>query len=146
MPTPNATQQLRNGFRSQQTYDHSSQASHGTTSHRRKGRNYPRRIDIFLHAGKTVTLIWTLMIDRRVSFWRKLLFFGVVMGLFCLLLFPDALDEVVLSTILPLIGTILGLPLDAGFDWLAFAFAIVSLLHFFPADLVAEHYRSIFRK
>ncbi len=86
-----------------------------------------------------------LVADRRVPIWRKLLFFGFVVGLLCLLLFPDALDEVVLSTILPLVGTVLGVPLDAGFDWLAFALAIVSLLHFFPVELVAEHYARIFR-
>ena len=39
---------------------------------------------------------------------------------------------------------LLGVPLDAGFDWLAFALAVVTLFRFFPAELVAEHYRRIF--
>jgi hypothetical protein len=39
---------------------------------------------------------------------------------------------------------VLGVPLDAGFDWVAFALAVVSLLRFFPAELVAEHYQQIF--
>src|SRR5260370_4893229 len=66
-------------------------------------------------------------------------------ALLIVLLFPDALNEVVLSTVFPLVGTVLGVPLDAGFDWVAFALAAVSLLRFFPAHLVAEHYRRIFR-
>jgi len=84
--------------------------------------------------------------DRRVPLWSKLLFVSAIAGLLALLLFPDVLDEVVLSAILPLVGTLLGLPLDAGFDWLAFALALVSLLHVFPAPLVAEHYGRIFHR
>jgi hypothetical protein len=146
MSTPSSTQQLRNGFHDQSIDASNSQAFEGARLQKSKKRSFPRRIDIFLHAGKTITLIGKLIADRRVPLWRKLLFFGFVIGLLCLLLFPDVFDEVVLSTILPLIGTVLGVPLDAGFDWLAFALAVVSLLHFFPAELVGEHYRSIFSK
>jgi len=118
------------------------------TAHRgvSRERTRPRRPDIFLHAPKTLKLIGSLVMDRRVPLWSKLLFVGSVGGLLVLLLFPDALNEVVLSTILPLAGTILGVPLDAGFDWVTFALVVVTLLHFFPADLVAEHYSHIFRK
>ncbi len=84
--------------------------------------------------------------DRRIPLWRKALFFASIGGLLLILLFPDALGEVVMSTVLPLAGTILGIPIDAGFDWVAFALAIVTLLRFFPADLVAEHYRQVFQK
>jgi hypothetical protein len=62
-----------------------------------------------------------------------------------LLFFPDALGEFVTSTLLPFVGTVLGIPIDAGFDWVAFALALVSLLKFFPGELVAEHYGRIFR-
>jgi hypothetical protein len=41
---------------------------------------------------------------------------------------------------------VLGIPLDASFDWVAFALAIVTLLRFFPAELVAEHYRQVFQR
>ncbi len=111
-----------------------------------KQRGRPRRSDIFLHAIKTFKLMGALVTDRRVPLWSKLLFVGAIAGLLALLLFPDVLDEVVLSAILPLVGTLLGLPLDAGFDWLAFALALVSLLHIFPAPLVAEHYGRIFQR
>ena len=108
-------------------------------------RTRPRRIEIFLHLAKTGRLIKALMLDRRVSIWRKAFFFGAIGGLLFILLFPDLLNETIMSTVLPLAGTVLGVPLDAGFDWLAFAIAIVTLFRFFPPELVAEHYRRIFR-
>jgi len=111
----------------------------------RQRRTRPKRMEIFLHIAKTGKLIKALMLDRRVSIWRKAFFFGSIGGLLFILLFPDALNEAVMSTVLPLAGTVLGIPLDAGFDWLAFALAVVTLLRFFPAELVAEHYRRIFR-
>jgi hypothetical protein len=108
-------------------------------------RARPGRMEIFLHIAKTGRLIKALLFDRRVSIWRKAFFFGAIGGLLFLLLFPDLLNETIMSTVLPLAGTVLGIPLDAGFDWLAFAIAIVTLFRFFPPELVAEHYRQIFR-
>jgi hypothetical protein len=107
-------------------------------------RTRPRRMEIFLHIAKTGRLIKALLFDRRVSLWRKAFFFGSIGGLLFLLLFPDLINETVMSTVLPLAGSVIGVPLDAGFDWLAFAIAVVTLLRFFPAELVAEHYRRIF--
>jgi hypothetical protein len=106
----------------------------------------PKRRDIFFHIGKTFRLIGSLLTDRRIPLWRKALFFASVGGLLLLLLFPDVLGEFVMSTVLPLVGTVLGIPLDAGFDWVAFALAIVTLLRFFPPDLLDEHYRRVFQK
>ncbi|HEY6540360.1 MAG TPA: hypothetical protein VIZ18_05455 [Ktedonobacteraceae bacterium] len=109
-------------------------------------RARPKRLDIFFHLGKTFRLIGGLLTDRRIPLWRKALFFASIGGLLVILFFPDVLGEFVMSTVLPLAGTVLGIPLDAGFDWIAFALAIVTLLRFFPADLVTEHYRQVFRK
>lgn len=106
---------------------------------------HPKRRDIFLHLGKTLKLIGALLTDRRVPLWRKALFAASIGGLLVILFFPDVINEVVLSTVLPVVGTVLGVPLDAGFDWVAFALVGVSLLRFFPAELVSEHYRRIFR-
>ena len=106
----------------------------------------PKRRDIFFHVIKTSRLIGALSKDQRISIIRKALFFGVILALLAVLIFPDFFDEVFLSIVLPLIGTILGIPLDAGFDWFAFAIVVVSLLHIFPAEIVAEHYQAIFRK
>ncbi|HZU67662.1 MAG TPA: hypothetical protein VFA09_10330 [Ktedonobacteraceae bacterium] len=108
------------------------------------GRTRPRRIDVFLHAIKTFKLIGSLLVDRRIALWRKVFFFGSIIGLLVILLFPDLINEFVLTTVLPLVGTAFGVPLDAGIDWVGFALVVVSLLRFFPAELVAEHYRQIF--
>jgi hypothetical protein len=110
-----------------------------------RGRIRPRRIDVFLHGIKTFKLIGALMTDGRVALWRKVFFFGSIAGLLVILLFPDVINEFVLTAILPLVGTVAGVPIDAGMDWVGFALVVVSLLRFFPADLVAEHYRQIFR-
>ena len=108
-------------------------------------RTRPGRLEIFLHIVKTGKLIKALVFDRRVPLWRKAFFFSAIGGLLFLLLFPDLLNETVMSIALPLAGTVLGVPLDAGFDWLAFAIAVVTLFRFFPPELVTEHYRQIFR-
>jgi len=105
----------------------------------------PGRFEIFFHLFKTGRLVKALLFDRRVSLWRKAFFFSAIGGLLFLLLFPDLLNETIMSTVLPLAGSVLGIPLDASFDWLAFAIAIVTLFRFFPPELVAEHYRRIFR-
>jgi hypothetical protein len=39
---------------------------------------------------------------------------------------------------------VLGVPLDAGFDWIAFSLVVVNLLRFFPAEILSEHYQQIF--
>lgn len=104
----------------------------------------PKRRDIFFHVIKTGRLIGALSKDRRISIIRKILFFGIILALLAILLFPDFFDEVFLSVVLPLVGTVLGIPLDVGFDWVAFAIVVVSLLHIFPAEIVSEHYQTIF--
>ena len=109
-------------------------------------RSRPRRFDIFLHAGKTLRLIGRLMVDRRVPIVNKFFFLATIVFLLILLFFPDLLSEAVLSAVLPVVGTVIGVPIDAGFDWMAFALLLVTLLRIFPADLVAEHYRDIFSK
>jgi hypothetical protein len=104
----------------------------------------PKRFDIFLHGFKTTKLVGRLLKDRRVPVTSKFLFLGSIVGLLVIMLFPDAVSETFLSVILPFVGTVLGIPIDAGMDWIAFALVIVNLLRFFPQDLVAEHYQSVF--
>lgn len=85
-----------------------------------------------------------LLIDVRVSVMRKILFLFPVIALALLLIFPDALNEAFLSTVLPIVGTVLGVPIDAGFDWIAFGLVALNLLHVFPDEIVAEHYQRTF--
>src|SRR5258708_6844360 len=106
----------------------------------------PKRFDVFLHGRKTFKLIGALMADKRISTVRKVLFVSSIVVLLVILVFPDTFGEVFLSTVLPLLGTVLGIPIDAGFDWLAFALLLVNLLRFFPNDIVSEHYQDIFEK
>ena len=70
------------------------------------------------------------MTDRRVALWRKLLFVGSIGVLLALLFFPDFFSETILSILLPVIGTVAGVPIDAGFDWAAFALVAVNLFKF----------------
>ena len=107
---------------------------------------HPKRFDVFLHAGKTAKLLGALLTDRRIPALRKFVFLGSVGALAVLLFFPDLLNEAFLSTVLPLVGTVLGIPIDAGFDWAAFALVAVGLLRFFPAEIVSEHYENIFHR
>ncbi len=104
----------------------------------------PKRFDIFFHAIKTFKLLGALLVDRRISFFRKFAFLGSIGFLLVLLFFPDLLNEAFLSTVLPVIGTVIGVPVDAGVDWTAFALLIVNFLRFFPSDIVSEHYQQIF--
>jgi hypothetical protein len=106
---------------------------------------YPKRLDVFFHSFKTVRLIGALFKDRRISVVRKTFFVVSIVVLLALLAFPDALGELGLSVVLPVVGTILGIPIDAGFDWAVFALLLVNLLRIFPADMVTEHYEDIFR-
>ncbi len=137
---------MKSSNTSQQQFTYTDNNSYASTQAFSGKRSRPKRLDIFFHLTKTFKLIGALISDRRIPLWRKALFFASIGGLLLILLFPDALGEVVMSTVLPLAGTILGIPIDAGFDWVAFALAIVTLLRFFPADLVAEHYRQVFQK
>jgi hypothetical protein len=106
----------------------------------------PKRLDIFLHATKTVRLLATLIREPRIPVIRKALFLSSVTALLLVLLFPDVLDNVILGTILPFVGVFLGVPVDAGVDWVAFSLLVVSLLRFFPEEIVSEHYSHIFEK
>lgn len=117
-----------------------------TDEHLKEKFSRPKRFDVLFHAVKTFKLIGALMVDGRVPVVRKVLFLGSIAALVVVLFFPDLVSEAFLSTVLPIVGTVLGVPLDAGFDWVAFALVIVSLLRYFPSDIVSEHYMSIFDK
>ena len=115
-----------------------------TTSASTESFAHPKRFDVFFHVIKTFKLVGALLVDTRISITRKVLFLGSIAALLVILIFPDAVNEIVLSTVLPVVGTVLGVPLDAGFDWVAFSLLVVNLLHFFPAEIISEHYRNIF--
>lgn len=121
----------------QQSYQASQENMHNQ-------RSYPRRFDIFLHFAKTFKLIGGLLTDSRIPVLRKVFFLGTIVFLLVLLLFPDVFNEFFLGTVLPFVGAVAGIPIDAGFDWVAFSFIVVSLLRIFPAEIMAEHYQRVF--
>lgn len=104
----------------------------------------PRRRDIFLHFFKTLKLIFAVLVDRRVFVGRKLAFSISVVAFLAVVAFPDLLVDLGLSFMLPFVGTVLGVPLDAGLDWMVFALTVVGLLRVFPAEIVSEHYERLF--
>jgi hypothetical protein len=106
----------------------------------------PGRFTLFLHGIKTLKLIAALSQDRRIPLSRKILFFGSILFLLVLLFFPDVFGDAFLGVVLPVVGLVLGVPIDAGFDWVMFAIVLVSLLKVFPAELVSEHYQRVFKK
>ena len=105
---------------------------------------HPKRFDIFLHFPKTLRLIGSLTADKRIPLMQKIVFFGSILLLLVVLFFPDLLGEGILSTVLPFVGTLLGVPIDASVDWMAFAMLLVNFMRVFPADIVSEHYQQIF--
>ncbi len=104
----------------------------------------PKRFELFFHIIKTFKLLGALLTDRRVPVFRKIAFLGSIAFLLVLLFFPDLLNEAFLSTVLPVIGTVIGVPIDAGVDWTAFALLMVNFMRFFPEDIVSEQYQRIF--
>src|SRR5258708_13919710 len=104
-------QETRAGYNNGQALDRSHESIAGGFSGQ---RTHPKRLDIFLHAGKTFRLIGALTVDWRVPLWRKALFFGCIGGLLFILFFPDLLNESVMSPFLPLPVQALRIPPATG--------------------------------
>lgn len=104
---------------------------------------HPKRREIFFHFIKTGKLVKRLLMDRRVPILRKVAFGGVVALLCALLLIPD-IEVLLAGTLLPIVGDVLGVPLDAGIDWTVFALFATNMLRLFPQELVTEHYENLF--
>lgn len=101
------------------------------------------RRHVFFHPIRTGKFLNAIMRDDRIHTSRKVLFSLLVSALLVILVFPDALEETVISMILPVIGTIIGIPLSLGIDWGTFAVLSVYLLRVFPAEIVNEHYAAL---
>jgi hypothetical protein len=106
----------------------------------------PGRIESFFRMGGTIKLINALMRDARVPAARKVGFSVALFSLLAAMIFPELMADSILSTILPFISTIIGIPLEAGVDWLTFVMVLPMLLRIFPATIMQEHYLRIFQK
>ncbi len=111
-------------------------------------RRGPSQLALLFHIRKTVALTGAVLRDARVHWFSKLLFVSSIGALLLALLFPEMAADLLAFVGLPGIGAmldILGLPVDAGLDWVAFSVAAFNLLRLFPAEIVGEHYDRLFR-
>lgn len=101
------------------------------------------RIKMLFHVRKTVQLVQAVLSDGRVPALRKVLFLWAVALLFVALLVPDA-GSALASLLLPVVGPLIDLPVDAGLDWSVAIVLAPWLLRLLPADIVREHQAAIF--
>jgi hypothetical protein len=101
-------------------------------------------LSMLLHLGKTFALTGAVLSDRRVHWLPKMAFIGMIGALMAGLIFPEmAVDAL---AVIPTAGLdLLGIPAEAGIDWMVFGVAAFNLLKLFPADIVGEHYDRLFR-
>lgn len=103
---------------------------------------------LLLHARKTVGLAAAVLRDVRIHWFHKALYLVAVCSLLLAVLFPEALGDLLTFIGIPGLGGVLdllGLPVDATIDWVAFAVATYNLLRIFPSEIVGEHYDRLFR-
>ncbi len=117
-----------------------------TIAHIPLKKSFPGRIEAFLRIGGTVKLVNSLMRDRRVPAVRKVCFGAALCSLLAAMIFPELIADGFLSTILPFISSIIGIPIEAGVDWFTFILVLPVLLRIFPAELMQEHYFRVFKK
>lgn len=101
-----------------------------------------------LHIRKTIALTGAVLNDARVHWLTKSLYVSSIGMLLAALFFPETVGDLLAFFGLPGLGGIadlLGIPAEAGFDWIAFAVAAYNLLRLFPSDIVGEHYDRLFR-
>ena len=108
-------------------------------------KSQPDRSEAFWHPGKTFKFVGTLLADPRISIFQKALFIIGIGAILSLLFVPDTVAEIILSIAAPIIGTIVGVPLDIGAEWTAIILLLPVLFHIFPDHIKAEHYQHIFR-
>jgi hypothetical protein len=108
----------------------------------------PGFFGLLFHIQKTTALVGSVLQDGRVSWVSKSLFLTCITALLGAIILPELGIDVAAFFGLPGIGAVLdmlGLPVDASFDWVAFSVAAYNLLKLFPAEIVGEHYDRLFR-
>jgi len=106
----------------------------------------PHAAELLFHPFKTLYFVAFLLADRRVGFFRKLLFLGPLALLTLAVLLPESLIAGVMGLLLPLVGLALNIPIDAGLDWILVALAAGALLRVFPASVVYEYHAQLFHR
>ena len=108
-------------------------------------KSRPEFSEAFWHPRRTFKFMMALLTDPRISISRKALFIIGIGVILSLLFPPNALTEFILSIVIPLVGAIVGVSLDIGYDWTAIILLFPILFYIFPDHIRAEHYQRIFR-
>ncbi len=107
-------------------------------------KSRPGSLEAFRHPGRTFKFTVTLLTDTRIPISRKALFIIGICALLSLLPLPNAVSEIILSIAFPIVGTVAGVPLNIGADWMAIILLFPMLFNLFPDHIRAEHYQWIF--
>jgi hypothetical protein len=100
--------------------------------------------ELLTHPFKSLCMLVALLVDRRVSFVRKLAFTLPIALLVITLLIPESILGVISGFVAPVIGLALDVPIDAAVDWLGIGLLAVALLHVFPQGIVAQYHAQLF--
>lgn len=102
--------------------------------------------ELLLHPFKSLYMVVALLVDRRVSFVRKLVFVVPIAVMVAALLVPETVVGLLAGIVAPVIGLALDVPIDAAVDWLGVGLLAVALLHVFPEGIVAQYHAQLFHK
>lgn len=108
----------------------------------------PNPFALLFHIGKTSALVGSILHDSRVSWIPKTVFLTCITALLAAIILPELGVDAGFFLALPGVGAgldVLGIPVDATFDWTVFAVAAFNLLKLFPTEIVGEHYDHLFR-
>lgn len=104
----------------------------------------PHPWEMVLHPITTVRFMNALRRDPRISHVRKLLYVGPIVVLVVALLLPESVVAAGVALLLPLVGPLVNLPVDAALDWFAVGLAAYALLGVLPRRIVREHHARLF--
>jgi hypothetical protein len=104
----------------------------------------PHPWEMVLHPITTLRFMNALRRDPRISHVRKLLYVGPILVLLVAFLLPESVVAAGVALLLPLVGPLVNLPVDAALDWFAIGLAAYALLGVLPRRIVREHHARLF--
>lgn len=104
----------------------------------------PHPWEMALHPVTTIQFMNALRRDARISFVRKVLYAAPIMALLVGLLLPESIVALGVAALLPFVGPLVNLPVDAALDWFALGLVAYALLGILPKHVVREHHSQLF--
>jgi hypothetical protein len=104
----------------------------------------PHPWEMVLHPITTLRFMNALRRDPRISHVRKLLYIGPILVLLVAFLLPESVVAAGVALLLPLVGPLVNLPVDAALDWFAIGLAAYAFLGVLPRRIVREHHARLF--